>query len=520
VCLMEIPANECLATLPTGSGSDNYCTGPAGTGSAIQVHMGELCAERGDQCGTHGSLNNCPVMNGVAGSHYHGIYRRVDCVKPASPPAAPPPSTPPVAPPPVHPQHAKLKVHTCNVNYADSDQAIFYQADGGSLVEIDNPGDDREKNQDDEYTVDWAHNTFSIVTQSTDGWCIDSITYGSLSVDLSNQQKSGVWLDKPCEKWAYDRPCTNKITIDITTGAVTQHHDQGGYLPLDLPYLKVHTCNVKHGGTDDAIQYSPSPAFSSSNSQTLDTYDHDDREKNKFDTYYNLKPASGTFNLAAMKSDGWCIDSIEYVWASQNINMKADLSCTQDKSVWLDSPCTETSYSGVPCAQNIMVSVLDGDVKMMGVKGQPADWPNDLGSCKTKVGMSTATAVYLKSPHNNDKCADYHTGNGEMYMGGCHDGNNQKFYFDAYPVGRIRTNHQSGKCLDWHMGNNNLYWGNCHDGNNQKFYFEGHSWPTSSGGAQRMKSLYGGECVDWHTGNDNLYMGGCHGGNNQKFYLQ
>ena len=90
--------------------------------------------------------------------------------------------------------------------YADSDQAIFYQADGGSLVEIDNPGDDREKNQDDEYTVDWAHNTFSIVTQSTDGWCIDSITYGSLSVDLSNQQKSGVWLDKPCSGWDYARP--------------------------------------------------------------------------------------------------------------------------------------------------------------------------------------------------------------------------------------------------------------------------------------------------------------------------
>ena len=30
------------------------------------------------------------------------------------------------------------------------------------------------------------------------------------------------------------------------------------------------------------------------------------------------------------------------------------------------------------------------------------------------VGTSTATAVYLKSPHNNDKCADYHTGNGQM----------------------------------------------------------------------------------------------------------
>ena len=47
------------------------------------------------------------------------------------------------------------------------------------------------------------------------------------------------------------------------------------------------------------------------------------------------------------------------------------------------------------------------------------------------------------------------------YMGGCHDGNNQKFYFDAYPVGRIRTNHHSGKCLDWNKGDNNNLCAEC-----------------------------------------------------------
>ena len=56
---MEIPANECLAEIPVGSGDDNYCTGPAGQGSPIQAHMGELCVERAGDCGTHGSLDNC-----------------------------------------------------------------------------------------------------------------------------------------------------------------------------------------------------------------------------------------------------------------------------------------------------------------------------------------------------------------------------------------------------------------------------------------------------------------------------
>jgi len=46
-------------------------------------------------------------------------------------------------------------------------------------------------------------------------------------------------------------------------------------------------------------------------------------------------------------------------------------------------------------------------------------------------------------------------------MGGCHDDNNQKFYFDAYPVGRIRTNHQSGKCLDWNKGGNDNLCAEC-----------------------------------------------------------
>ena len=144
----------------------------------------------------------------------------------------------------------------------------------------------------------------------------------------------------------------------------------------------------------------------------------------------------------------------------------------------------------------------------------------------------------------------------------------------------------SSYCLDWHTGNNNLYWGGCHDGWNQKFFWEntaqtaqgwadycnaypdlknafcgggtcttanwwacrthcyqygyyearpvGHTVGVSCGGqyagpkpeslgtAMRMLSPYrGGEayCADIHYGNGGTwYMYPCHDGSNQKFY--
>jgi len=297
-----------------------------------------LCEGDGE-CGTDPSLNQCT-------SGYE-IYRRVECTSPP-----------------------KLTFHTCNVNHGDTNEAIYYQADGGKVVALDNVGDDREKNKYDVYDVPPASNTISIIIEGSDAWCIDKITYGSLTVDLSNQQKYGVWLDKPCSGSNYDRPCTKKITIDVKTGKVEQNHEQGGIVSLDLPYLKVHTCNVNNAGTNDPIYYSASPTFSTSSHLSLDTYDHNDREKNKIDTYYSLKPASNAFNLAAPKGDGWCVDSIEYVWASQNIHTKAKLNCPgKSTGVWLDGPCSETSYGGVPCAQQISVGVTDGAVNMMGIKG-------------------------------------------------------------------------------------------------------------------------------------------------------
>ena len=43
----------------------------------------------------------------------------------------------------------ELKVHTCDVRYADTDGEVMVQADGGAREAIDNPGNDRERDQSD-----------------------------------------------------------------------------------------------------------------------------------------------------------------------------------------------------------------------------------------------------------------------------------------------------------------------------------------------------------------------------------
>jgi hypothetical protein len=429
VCLMEIPAKECLATLPIGSGGDNHCTGPQAMGRPITAHMGELCVERQDErglCGTHGNLDNCPVAEGVTGGHYHGIYRRVECVN-ADPPPASPPSSPPPSPPAPPPPPTKLKFHTCNVQYADSDDTIYYQADDGDLVVLNNPGDDREKNKYDEYDVAYAASTFTIINPKSDGWCFDQIWFDNQPILLNNQKQTGVWLDNPCAGWDYDRPCTNKIKIDLKTGSVLQKHEQADWAPLDLPYLKVHTCKKSHANTNDPIWYSASPT--KHNAVQLDTYGHDDREKNKDDFYYNLEPATTDFNLAATKSDGWCVDYIEYKWASQNIVVVADFSCTREKSVWLDGPCSKTDYDGVPCGQSIGVNTLSGVVTVLDMKG---GGEKILGSCSacltedacgdaaTSMGLAKGGEGYAFAGNYGTKGCYYYTDSnyeGRAYFG-------------------------------------------------------------------------------------------------------
>ena len=73
-----------------------------------------------------------------------------------------------------------------------------------------------------------------------------------------------------------------------------------------------------------------------------------------------------------------------------------------------------------------------------------------------------------------------------------------------------------GKCADFHMGHNNMYMGDCHGGDNQLFYFE--TWPPPS----RLKSKWAADqCLDYsQAGDENLFFHPCHGGDNQLFYFK
>merc|ERR1712113_740004 len=58
-------------------------------------------------------------------------------------------------------------------------------------------------------------------------------------------------------------------------------------------------------------------------------------------------------------------------------------------------------------------------------------------------------------------------------------------------------------------GNNNAFMPECHNGKNQKWY-----WQNGA----NLKTRWKGHCLDWHTGNQNLFMGGCHWGENLRFW--
>eukprot|EP00928_Gymnodinium_smaydae_P028271 TRINITY_DN21602_c0_g3_i1.p1 TRINITY_DN21602_c0_g3~~TRINITY_DN21602_c0_g3_i1.p1 ORF type:complete len:743 (-),score=82.58 TRINITY_DN21602_c0_g3_i1:129-2357(-) len=153
---------------------------------------------------------------------------------------------------------------------------------------------------------------------------------------------------------------------------------------------------------------------------------------------------------------------------------------------------------------------------------------------------------------------DWNPGASSIYFGGCHNGNNQKFYFKVNPYDGHEVSKnpyiqvgskQDAKCMEEEEGNTvrmndcsrsngqkiylederlRLYWRPnicmdydpgtfdvkgfpCHNANNQKWYFDAE---------QRIHSRYDDKCVDYNFGNGNIYMSGCHGGLNQKFFFK
>jgi len=125
-----------------------------------------------------------------------------------------------------------------------------------------------------------------------------------------------------------------------------------------------------------------------------------------------------------------------------------------------------------------------------------AGWPKE-----TSEHVPIPPALF-KSQHDG-KCLDYHMDSTNVYMHGCHGGNNQKWYLE----GELFKSQHDGKCLDYNFNNGNVYMHGCHGGNNQKWYSEG----------GQFKSRHDGKCLDYNFNNGNVYMHGCHGGSNQKW---
>ena len=74
-----------------------------------------------------------------------------------------------------------------------------------------------------------------------------------------------------------------------------------------------------------------------------------------------MESASSTFTVASGTHDGLCVDSIQYTDVAKSRELSANLC--NGRGVWLDEPCTESAYSGAPCATEIVVDVVSGSVQ-------------------------------------------------------------------------------------------------------------------------------------------------------------
>jgi len=234
-------------------------------------------------------------------------------------------------------------VKTCDVSWGGSDGEVYYTTSQGSVVHLENAGDDRVRGHTDTYTVPAATLApFTIEERSSDGWCVEGITYNGKEIDMSACGGGRVWLDTPCPTTSLDGvPCQQTLTIDPVLGAVT---DCG----VALAFSTCDKSVSKYAGSDHTFKYHTA----GTDSYALEN-DGDDRVAGDTDTYF-VPAATNEFSVSADSTDGWCIDEITY-------NGKdIDLSGCDGGYVWLDNPCGDsTTYSGSECLASMTVSIAD-----------------------------------------------------------------------------------------------------------------------------------------------------------------
>lgn len=83
----------------------------------------------------------------------------------------------------------------------------------------------------------------------------------------------------------------------------------------------------------------------------------------------------------------------------------------------------------------------------------------------------------------------------------------KKIFFDAKALVSMRTN----KCLDYNTGSGDVYMHHCNGGLTQQWYFDG----------EQLKTKYDNKCLDYAYDDSakGIYMKPCHGGSNQKWYF-
>lgn len=126
----------------------------------------------------------------------------------------------------------------------------------------------------------------------------------------------------------------------------------------------------------------------------------------------------------------------------------------------------------------------------------------------------------IQSVHDTSKCIDMHTETNNLYIGNCHDGENQKFTTTTdigygrtsgiASLGIIKTKHADNLCMDVNMDTLNIYMSGCHGGNNQMFWYNALSGVIESPG---------NGCLEQDSSNsNNVKLNFCHGGDSQKWY--
>jgi len=125
--------------------------------------------------------------------------------------------------------------------------------------------------------------------------------------------------------------------------------------------IKYHTCDRAHAGTDDTVRIIECTGSEQEQSDychglayDLDDTFTDEQERGEWNTFTLLtEHYLEVFEIAAVGSDGWCVDHIKLKRSGTWIDVLTS-------ALWFDLPCEEDYYSGVSCWYRRRFSVADG----------------------------------------------------------------------------------------------------------------------------------------------------------------